>query len=182
VAAAAHARIGYGPWRYSRGAREGLPREERICLHCEWHVPETVVHSLTECDAFADLRAELRMKLDYQLSSGLVSQLGEPAENPSLWSATLLQAPCEELGADYCRSLRSLEAAIDEASRHIELPARGAKSANAAAVNVFHWETRRAVLNTARTDRKTLRPSASGTFIVCCSAGNTATAYGSCTR
>lgn len=108
AAAVSQARIGYGPWRVSRGARENIPRELRVCLHCSLRVAETVSHCLCECPLFDDLRTAMMAKLSPRLSQGLLTQLGHPADDPDLWTQVLLQGRPAELGDEFCISFRAL--------------------------------------------------------------------------
>ena len=96
------ARIGYGPWRISHGAREKISRELSVCLHCELRVPEkyqipnilvteTVTHCLWECQQYNDLRTTMVRRLADRVSSGLRLQLEQPGDNPKLLTQVLLQ-------------------------------------------------------------------------------------------
>lgn len=108
AASVGQARIGYGPWYASRGARDGVPREERACVLCNSCAVETVSHCLTECAAYNDLRDKLLSTLQERLSPGFVETLGAPQDNPVLWTHVLLQSYPAELGMEYCLSYRAL--------------------------------------------------------------------------
>ena len=63
AAAVSQARIGHGKLRICTGARENLPRELRLCLHCDLRVVESVTHSLCVCPLNNDLRSDMVTKL-----------------------------------------------------------------------------------------------------------------------
>ena len=62
AAAVSQARTGHGMWRICTGARDSLPRELRLCLHCDLPVVESVTHSLCVCPLNNDLRADMVTK------------------------------------------------------------------------------------------------------------------------
>ena len=146
AAAVSQARIGYGPWRISRGAREKIPRELRICLHCELRVPETVTHCLCECPQYNDLRTTMVRRLSERVSGGLRLQLEQPGDNPQLWTQVLLQGHPEELGEDFCVPFRTLSRDATEEIEHDSLPP----------AQLFAAETKQLLQRVALQDRRAL--------------------------
>ena len=112
AAAVSQALIGHGKckWRICTGARENLPRELRLCLHCDLRVVESVTRSLCACPLNNDLRTDMVTKLHACISVGLQFTLALPEENPDLWTQVLLQGHPEDLGVDFQMSLRALSA------------------------------------------------------------------------
>ncbi len=146
AAAVSQARIGYGPWRISRGAREKIPRELRICLHCQLRVPETVTHCLCECTQYNDLRTTMVRRLSERVSGGLRLQLEQPGDNPQLWTQVLLQGHPEELGEDFCVPFRTLSR---DATEEIELD-------SLPPAQLFAAETKQLLQRVALQDRRAL--------------------------
>ena len=87
AAAAPQAQIGFGPWRASRGARENIDRELRVCLQCQLRKVETVEHCLCVCPLY---RTDMSQKLISKLSPGLLIDRDHPTYNPQLWTQVLL--------------------------------------------------------------------------------------------
>ena len=83
AAAVSQARIGHGKWRICTGARENLPRELRLCLHCDLRVVESVTHSICVFPLNNDLRTDMVTKLCARISVGLQRTLALPEENGS---------------------------------------------------------------------------------------------------
>ena len=111
AAAVSQARTGHGKWRICTGARENLPRELRLCLHCDLWVVESVTHSLCVCPLNNDLRVDMVTKLRARICVGLQLTLALPEENHDIWMQVLLQWHHEELGVDFQMSFRALSVA-----------------------------------------------------------------------
>ena len=142
------ARIGHGKWRICTGARENLPRELRLCLHCDLRVVESVMHSLCVCPLNNDLRADMVTKLRAHISVGLQLTLALPEENPDIWMQVLLQGHPEELGADFQMSLRALSAV----AAHADI----GEGAPLSPVRQFAAETKQQLQSVALDDRRAL--------------------------
>ena len=147
AAAVSQARIGHGKWRICTGARENLPRELRLCLHCDMRVVESVTHSLCVCPLNNDLRADMVTKLRTHISVGLQLTLALPEENPDIWTQVLLQGHPAELGTDFQMSFRALSVAA-----HADIGA----GAPLSPVRQFAAETKQQLQNVALDDRRAL--------------------------
>ena len=84
AAAVSQARIGHAKWRICTGARENLPRELRLCHHCDLRVVESVTHRLCVCPLNNDLYVVTKLRA--RISVGLQLTLALPEENPDLWT------------------------------------------------------------------------------------------------
>ena len=91
--------------RSREGRKEGIPREERVCLLCGNDV-ETVSHYYGSCPHWAALRAAVQAAVREcrYISGWFTERIGTFETNRAAWVRMLLGAPFEEalgLGAEY---------------------------------------------------------------------------------